>query len=148
MLTGLHPHQTGIGILTENLAPEGYAGNLNQNCVTIAEVLKPQGYRTYMSGKWHLTNDFNEKHTWPLQRGFERFYGTLTGAGSFFDPATLTRDNDNIEHEAKADSDFYYTDAISDNAVSFIHDHQRASSDQPFFLYVALYGAPLAAPCT
>lgn len=142
LLTGLHPHQTGIGILTENLAPEGYAGNLNERCITIAEALKPHGYRTYLSGKWHLTNDvFREKHTWPLQRGFDRFYGTITGAGSFFDPATLTRDNGNIEHEAQADPDFYYTDAIGDNAVSFIQDHQQGTSDRPFFLYVA-YTAP------
>ena len=140
LLTGLHPHQTGIGVLTEDLAPEGYAGNLNTRCVTLAEVLRPHGYKTYLSGKWHLTNDFVDKHTWPLQRGFDRFYGTLAGAGSYFNPATLTRDNETAEHEAQTNPDFYYTDAISDNAVSFIHDHHRDET-QPFFLYVA-YTAP------
>ena len=81
LLTGLHPHQTGIGILTEDLAPEGYAGNLNERCVTLAEVMRPHGYKTYLSGKWHLTNDFVDKHTWPLQRGFDRFYRHPRGRG-------------------------------------------------------------------
>ena len=54
MLTGLHPHQTGVGILTYDSGPEGYAGNLNQRCVTIPQALKRNGYRTYMSGKWHV----------------------------------------------------------------------------------------------
>jgi arylsulfatase A-like enzyme len=57
LLTGLHPHQTGIGILTYDSGPEGYAGNLNRQCVTIAEVLKGGGYRTYMSGKWHVSSN-------------------------------------------------------------------------------------------
>ena len=104
LLTGLHPHQTGVGILTYDSGPEGYAGNLNQRCVTIAEVLKANGYRTYMSGKWHVASSLTQPtDTWPLQRGFDEFYGTIIGAGSFYDPNTLTRGNENIEHEAKAD---------------------------------------------
>ncbi|TDF97480.1 arylsulfatase [Paenibacillus piri] len=142
LLTGLHPHQTGIGILTEDDGPDGYPGNLNRNCVTIAEALGGSGYRTYMSGKWHVAHDFTgEKHTWPKQRGFDRFYGTIAGAGSFYDPNTLTRDNENIEHEAEENRDFYYTDAISDNAVRFIRDHQEQYAAKPYFLYVA-YTAP------
>ena len=54
MLTGLHPHQTGVGILTYDSGPEGYAGNLNHRCVTIPQALKRNGYKTYMSGKWHV----------------------------------------------------------------------------------------------
>ncbi|MCE5279062.1 MAG: arylsulfatase [Planctomycetaceae bacterium] len=141
LLTGLHPHQTGIGVLVENLLPEGYAGNLNRRCATIAEVLRPAGYNTYMSGKWHIAGDwFNDKSNWPCQRGFDRFYGTLAGAGSYYNPNTLTRQNDNIEHEAQA-ADFYYTDAISDNAAAFVADHARAGGEAPFFMYVA-YTAP------
>src|SRR5690606_33320123 len=67
--------------------------------------------------------------------------GTIIGAGSFYDPNTLTRGNENIEHEAKADDAFFYTDAISDQAVQYIVDHHRDSPDQPFFEYVA-YTAP------
>ena len=141
LLTGLHPHQTGIGILTYDSGPEGYAGNLNQQCVTIAEVLKTGGYRTYMSGKWHVSSNLKEPtDSWPLQRGFDAFFGTIIGAGSFYDPNTLTRGNVNAEHEARADG-FFYTDAISDQAVRFIRDHHADHPGTPFFEYVA-YTAP------
>ena len=141
LLTGLHPHQTGIGVLTYNMGPEGYAGNLNRRCVTIAEALKASGYRSYLSGKWHVAGNLTQPtDSWPLQRGFDEFYGTIIGAGSFYDPNTLTRGNTNIEHEAKAPG-FFYTDAISDNAVQFIRRHQREHAGQPFFEYVA-YTAP------
>jgi arylsulfatase A-like enzyme len=141
LLTGLHPHQTGIGVLTYNMGPEGYAGDLNRRCVTIAEALKPSGYRSYLSGKWHVANNLvKPTDSWPMQRGFDGFYGTIIGAGSFYDPNTLTRGNDNIEHEAKAPG-FFYTDAISDNAVAFIREHRKAHAGQPFFQYVA-YTAP------
>ena len=141
LLTGLHPHQTGIGVLTYNMGPEGYAGNLNDRCVTIAEVLKGKGYRSYLSGKWHVAGNLTQPtDSWPLQRGFDEFYGTIIGAGSFYDPNTLTRGNENIEHEAKAPG-FFYTDAISDNAVDMIRRHRRDHADKPFFQYVA-YTAP------
>jgi arylsulfatase len=141
LLTGLHPHQTGIGILTYDEGPEGYAGNLNQKCVTIAEVLRAGGYRTYMSGKWHVASNLKQPtDSWPLQRGFDEFYGTIIGAGSFYDPNTLTRGNENVEHEARAPG-FFYTDAISDQAVDYLREHRAQHADQPFFAYVA-YTAP------
>lgn len=141
MLTGLHPHQTGVGILTYDSGPEGYAGNLNQRCVTIPQALKASGYKTYMSGKWHVASSLTKPtDTWPLQRGFDEFFGTIIGAGSFYDPNTLTRGNANAEHEARAEG-FFYTDAISDQAVAYIEQHARAHPDQPFFEYVA-YTAP------
>jgi len=141
LLTGLHPHQTGVGILTYDSGPEGYAGNLNHRCVTIPQALKRNGYRTYMSGKWHVASSLAKPtDTWPLQRGFDEFYGTIIGAGSFYDPNTLTRGNENIEHEAKAPG-FFYTDAISDQAVDYIERHAREHPGAPFFEYVA-YTAP------
>ena len=142
MLTGLHPHQTGVGILTYDSGPEGYAGNLNHRCVTIPQALKRNGYKTYMSGKWHVASSLTKPtDTWPLQRGFDEFFGTIIGAGSFYDPNTLTRGNENIEHEAKADPTFFYTDAISDQAVAYIDKHADESPGTPFFTYVA-YTAP------
>lgn len=141
MLTGLHPHQTGVGILTYDSGPEGYAGNLNQRCVTIPQALKTIGYRTYMSGKWHVASSLTKPtDTWPLQRGFDEFFGTIIGAGSFYDPNTLTRGNANAEHEARAEG-FFYTDAISDQAVAYIDQHASTHRGQPFFEYVA-YTAP------
>ena len=143
LMTGLYPHQVGVGHMMGDRGQPGYRGDLSRNCLTIAEALKTAGYRTYMTGKWHVTrfvrprNDA-EKHNWPRQRGFDRFYGTITGAGSFFDPWTLTRDNTYIVPDSKG---FYYTDAISSNAVKFISDHASRHADKPLFLYVA-YTAP------
>lgn len=141
LLTGLHPHQVGIGILNYDDSPEGYPGDLSDDCVTIAESLKPAGYRSYLSGKWHVAGDIHTpSHSWPTRRGFDKFFGTLEGAGSFFQPRTLTRGETNVEHEAD-DPGFYYTDAISDNAVTFLREHEQEAPDAPFFLYVA-YTAP------
>ncbi len=140
LLTGLHPHQCGIGVLTDDTGPEGYSDDLNQNCVTIAEVLRSAGYRTYMSGKWHMSHELNTpSDSWPNQRGFDEFYGTIVGAGSYFHPKSFIRNNEHIEQEAIDDDSFYYTDAISDQAVDYIK--RQAGSDKPFFLYTA-YTAP------
>ena len=84
------------------------------------------------------------QHNWPFQRGFDRFYGTIHGGGSYYDPYTLTRDNTQIspyaDPEYKPES-FYYTDAISDHAVRFLAEHGRQHADKPFFLYVAFTAA-------
>ena len=140
LLTGLYAHQAGIGEMTNKAGKPGYLGDLSRNAVTIAEALKPAGYRTYMSGKWHVANNLDpdgDKSNWPLQRGFERFYGTIIGAGSFYDPWTLTRGNQAITPENDPEyqpETFYYTHAISDNAVRYIEEHD---SEDPFFIYVA-----------
>lgn len=142
IMTGLHPHQTGIGILTYYVGPEGYSGNLTTQCNTIPEILKTKGYSTYLSGKWHITSDLNRPNgAWPTERGFDEFYGTIIGAGSFYNPNTLTRGTENIEHEAQNDPDFFYTDAISDQAAKYITTHTEKGLNSPFFLYVA-YTAP------
>lgn len=148
LLTGLHPHQTGIGVLTNDDRPRGYPGTINDRCVTIAEMLKAAGYATCLSGKWHLASDMrNPNDGWPTRRGFDRFFGTLTGCGSYFQPGTLTRGESNAEDEA-LDSQFFYTDAIADEASAFVRDHHRQQSDEPFFLYVAFTAPhwPLHAP--
>jgi arylsulfatase len=75
-----------------------------------------------------------------MQRGFDRFFGTIIGAGSFYDPNTLTRGNENVEHEARRPG-WFYTDAISDQATAFIDEHCRDHAGVPFFEYVA-YTAP------
>lgn len=141
LLTGLYAHKTGMGWMTaSNLGTPGYTGDLNENCVTIAQVLKPAGYRCYVSGKWHVTHDKymgadGPKHNWPLQRGFDRFHGSLTGGGSYYKPKALTLDNKRI----KVPKDFYYTDATAEYAVKFINDHYKKHSKKPFFLYTAFY---------
>ncbi|MDP8243216.1 MAG: arylsulfatase [Candidatus Hinthialibacter antarcticus] len=137
LLSGLYSHQAGVGHMMTDRNLPGYRGNLNRNCVTIAEALKGAGYSTYMSGKWHVTPNIKpdgSRDNWPRQRGFDRFFGTIHGAGSFFDPNTLTLDNNFI---APWDG-FYYTDAISDYASHFIENHRE---DNPFFMYVSYTAA-------
>ncbi len=150
LLSGLYAHQAGVGHMMGNYGLPQYQGELNRNCVTIAEALRPAGYRTYMSGKWHVTpyeaGEIAKPDTsnWPLQRGFDRFYGTIHGAGSFFDPNSLTRDNQYITPDNDPDykpETYYYTEAISDYAVRYINDHKREAEGQPFFMYVAYTAA-------
>jgi arylsulfatase len=147
LLTGLYPHQASVGHMMEDKGKDGYRGDLNSNSVTIAEVLRLAGYRNYAVGKWHVTRHTQptgSKHNWPLQRGFEHYYGTLQGAGSFYDPYTLTRDNTQISAYADREykpAAYYYTEAISDHAVRFIQDHHHDHDDKPFFLYVAYTAA-------
>ncbi|SDW32424.1 arylsulfatase [Lutibacter oricola] len=136
LLTGLYPHQVGVG----GMVGHGY-GDLNNKCVTIAEALKTNGYATYMTGKWHVadSNTNDDIHNWPIQRGFDKFYGTIKGVGSYFDPYTLTNNNENVK--LKPDDKFYYTDAISDSTVTFLDKHFKQKANKPFFFYVA-YTAP------
>ncbi len=149
LLTGLYPHQAGIGHMVSDYGIPEYQGYLRDDCVTIAEALKLGGYQTYMSGKWHVGGGYNPlaPETWhpgepghptPCQRGFDRYYGTLDGAGSYFHPHAMLED-DTITYPESASGDFYYTDAISDRAVAMIEE--AAQADAPFFLYVA-YTAP------
>ena len=101
LLTGLYSHQAGIGLMTGDRGYDAYRGDLNRQCVTLAEALNSD-YQNYMSGKWHVTRHVNPQgpnFNWPLQRGFDRFYGTIIGAGSFYDPATLCRGNQFITPE-------------------------------------------------
>jgi len=149
LITGLYPHQAGVGHMMNDRGYEGYRGDLNRHSVTIAEVLGTAGYQNYMTGKWHVTKvtrpkTDEDKFNWPLQRGFDRFYGTIHGAGSFFDPNTLTRDNNFISPYADpeyAPDRFYYTNAIADQAVRFIEEHDARYGDSPFFLYVPFTAA-------
>ena len=145
LLTGLYSHQAGIGQMSEDPEkPEeyhwgtpGYQGFLNRHCVTIAEALKTNGYHTYMTGKWHVGMQGKEK--WPLQRGFDRYYGILSGAASYLKPQGLrglTVDNKNLD--PPTDPDYYTTDAFTDYAIRFIKEQK---DEKPFLLYLA-FNAP------
>ncbi len=146
LLTGLHPHQTGIGILTDVDPPGGYPGSLNDRCATLAEMLAAEGYATGLSGKWHLSSNRTEPvDSWPTRRGFEHFFGTIVGGGSYFSPLALYRGETDASAETAAEG-FYYTQAIAEDAVSFIRE--SAEADRPFFAYVAFTAPhwPLQAP--
>ena len=153
LLTGLNPHQAGVGWMTSTLpnSTDAYQGYLNERCVTIAEVLKGAGYRTFLSGKWHVGNAYDPQRpdTWragepgwptPTQRGFDDFYGTLDGAGSFWNPHSLMDGESFIRPESP---DFYYTDAISDNAVR--PHRRRPRSPEALLRLRGVHRAALAA---
>lgn len=147
LLSGVYAHQAGIGQMTGDGGQPGYRGDLGRDVITIAELLKTAGYRTYMAGKWHVTKQLKpdgDKSNWPIQRGFDRFYGTIIGAGSLFDPWTLTRGEEAItpdnDEEYQPDQ-YYYTDAISDYAARYVKEHEQESKEDPFFLYVSYTAA-------
>src|ERR1051325_6153211 len=81
LLTGVYAHQAGAGHMVQDKGFPAYQGKLNDKCVTIAEVLKPAGYHTAMSGKWHVGED---RPHWPTDRGFERYFGLISGASNYF----------------------------------------------------------------
>lgn len=142
LLTGLHPHQAGVGHMVWAGPTPSYAGYLNDSCTTIAEVLRARGYQTFMSGKWHVGGNYDalDRTSWrpgdpgfptPLQRGFDHFFGTLTGSSSYYQPATLMAEDVLVDQE---DPEWYYTEAIADEAARMLAQRDR---DQPFFLYLA-----------
>ena len=103
LLTGLYPQEAGIGHMGTNLGSPAYQGYLREDAVTIAEHLRAGGYKTLMSGKWHVGGDYPAReydrwtpgtsdHPTPRQRGFDRFYGLLDGAAHFFAPHVMVED--------------------------------------------------------
>jgi len=142
LLTGLYAHQAGIGHMVGNKGYPAYQGYLNEKCVTIAEVLKLAGYRTLMSGKWHVGE--NRPH-WPVDRGFDKHYGLISGGANYFDITKAKAKG--VKRKMAIDDKpymppkegYYITDAFSDNAVKFIDSYGRGK--EPFFLYLA-YTAP------
>jgi arylsulfatase len=140
MMTGLHPHQAGVGHMTsenewtlrrnEQIGNPAYQGYLNRNCVTMAEALGGAGYQTFMSGKWHIGT---WRPNWPIDRGFDRYFGIIRGASDFFNPnpdKKLMLEDEPFEPP----EDFYTTDYFANYGAQFIRE---AEEEDPFFLYTA-----------
>jgi len=142
ILTGLYSHQAGVGHMTGNYGVPGYIGHLSKNCVTIAEALKPAGYRTFATGKWHV--GAKERDWWPLQRGFDRFYGVPEGGGFYFSPTagrSVVLDNE-VVHTKDGEpvpKGWHSTDAWTDYGIKFIVE--AVERKEPFFWYLA-HNAP------
>ena len=132
LLTGVYPHQAGVGAMGADWKIRGYRGRLVEEVVTIPEVLRAAGYHTFMTGKWHLSKT-NDEHG-PNGRGFQRFYGILDGMASFFRPEGLMEDGAVVKD---LPADFYFTDAIADKTIQYVNEHLDANAGQPFFGYVA-----------
>lgn len=148
LLTGLYAHQTGLGDMTytKDRGPKhpGYRGRLMECCVTLAEVLKPAGYRTYQTGKWHVGD--KKQKWWPLGRGFDHCYSCPEGGGFYFRPADfkderrVIRDNTVLyDQQNDPPKEWYATDAWTDEGLKLIES--AAQDDQPFFWYLA-HNAP------
>lgn len=147
LLTGVYAQQAGIGHMTETGTENlpAYQGRLSDRAVTIAEVLRAAGYQTGMVGKWHVGGRVPidedgvprvDTSLHPMDRGFERFWGTLMGAGSYFAPTSLLDGRSPVGDWAGQHlEDFYYTDAIGERSARMIE--AMASGGEPFFAYVA-----------
>lgn len=135
LLTGLYPHQAGVGDMTADQGQPGYRGSLQPNCVTFAQVLKTAGYRTSMVGKWHVGDNIS-----PVDRGFENFYGWTRGYGvnSWYE-RTMIRLPAGAPQRTYQPGEFFATDALTDHALDFLAGMRQAKA--PWLLYVA-YQAP------
>lgn len=153
LLTGRNSHAAGVGYVAH--ADPGFPGQameLADDVSTLAEELRENGYSTLMVGKWHLCKDADvtdtgSKRSWPLQRGFDRFYGIMDGMTDMFHPHALYRDNTRVTPESYEDG-YYFTDDITDEAVGMVRSVNASDPSKPFFLYFAhgAVHAPLNAP--
>lgn len=147
LMTGLYPHQAGVGQMVYNNWGEGYLGHLNEQCVTIGEVLQQAGYTTLMTGKWHVGHQ--NKDVWPSNRGLDHFYGihkhvdsyfkVLPGCPIYLDGKKVIPPTDDPQNALHPKEDFYTTDVFTDYALKFLEE--ETNDEKPFFLYLA-YNAP------
>ncbi|WP_235736024.1 arylsulfatase [Nocardioides alcanivorans] len=142
LLTGRNSHAVGIGGVC-NVDPgyPGYAAELAPNQPTIAETLRDQGYSTMAIGKWHLCKERDlgvggSRHSWPVQRGFDQFYGFLEAQTNFFHPHQLFEGNNPVDVDQYPEG-YYLTDDLTDRAVRMITDTVTGEPEKPFFMYFA-----------
>ncbi|UJH67832.1 arylsulfatase [Allomuricauda sp. SCSIO 65647] len=151
LLTGVYPHQAGVGRMVYGDYGGAYQGFLNRTSVTLAEVLKEAGYKTMMSGKWHVGH--KESQQWPTGRGFDRFYGinihvdsywkVLKNCDVYLDGKLHIPATDDPKNDLHPEQDWYTTDVFTDYGIHFLNQEvaEAQDGDRPFFLYMA-YNAP------
>jgi arylsulfatase len=143
LMTGRNHHAAGLGIVTEFATGyPGYAGRLTKRAATLAEMLRPQGYNTFVVGKWHLmplreATAAGPFDAWPLQRGFDRWYGFPAGYTDQWSPE-LCEGNEIIETPRRPG--YHVSDDLVDHAIQYVRDQQSVATGKPFFLYTA-FGA-------
>ncbi|WP_280440471.1 arylsulfatase [Nocardia brasiliensis] len=154
LLTGINSHRAGFGFVAN--ADPGYPGlrlELADDALTLPEILRDNGYATYAVGKWHLVRDATmnpaaHRDSWPTQRGFDRYYGSLEGLNSFYYPNQLVSDSSVVDVE-EYPADYYLTDDLTDKAIAYLKDLRAHDAGKPFFLYfahVAMHGPLQAKP--
>ena len=142
LLTGLNPHRAGFGFVAHT--DPGYPGftcELPAAAPTLAESLRAGGYATFAVGKWHLTlesrlHDGADRSSWPLQRGFDRYFGSMDGFTSLHHPHRLVRDN-SVDPRTEFPPGYFLTDELVDEALGMIDDLRANDAERPFFLYFA-----------
>jgi arylsulfatase len=142
LLTGRNPHAVGAGLVS-NADPgfPGYSGELPANQPSLAEMMRANGYITFAVGKWHLCkdsdlNEAGDRNSWPLQRGFDEYYGFLEALTNFHHPHRLYDGNRAIQVDRYPDG-YYLTDDLTDQAIRMIRGAKAANPSKPFFLYFA-----------
>ncbi len=151
LLTGRNAHAVGVGNIAEwGRDHPSYKGWIREDAATLAEILRPEGYSTLATGKWHLTPLGDQNGTgpfdhWPVQRGFDRWYGFHSSAADHWHPEMF--ENTSAAYPEKTD-DYHLSADLSDRSIAYVRDHIAANPDNPFFLHLA-FGAchfPLHAP--
>lgn len=140
LLTGLNSHMAGMGHVAHfDPGFPGYAMELRDNAITMGDLFQENGWASLMVGKWHLCKDSQlseagPKHSWPLQKGFERFYGILGGFTNFHQPHRLYEDNHALDIDQYPD-DYYFTDDLTDQALKMIKELRSSNPTKPWFMY-------------
>jgi arylsulfatase A-like enzyme len=146
LLTGKNPHSVGCGwIAHANPGFPGYKSEIARDAPTLAEILRAEGYSTMMVGKWHNTwghdvHEAGDRSSWPVQRGFDKFYGFLDAETSYFHPERLYDGNNPVEVDAYP-ADHFATDDWTNRALRWMKEHHASEPTHPFFMYVA-FNAP------
>jgi arylsulfatase len=142
VLTGRNHHSCGMGRITDLATGfPGYDATIPRSIGFLPEMLVPRGYAAYAVGKWHLTPEW-ETHlgapraSWPLGRGFERFYGFFGGETNQFAPS-LVHDNHRELTPRSHEDGYHLTEDLADRAIEFVTDLRHVEPDKPFFLYFA-----------
>jgi arylsulfatase len=140
--TGMNPHRAGFaGVANFDPGFPGWTMEIDPSIETLPEALRTAGYATYAVGKWHLTLDSRmhggaPRGSWPLQRGYERFYGILEGWTNLHQPHALVRDNSPVDVDQYPEG-YYFTDDITDQAIRYLKELRAHDATRPFFLYLA-----------
>ena len=137
--TGRNHHSVGMGCLSNfDSGYPGYRGKIDPDAPTLAEMLKPHGYRSYYLGKWHVTPLTQTGPTgpfdgWPLGRGFDRFYGFLDAETDQYSPE-MVRDNSHVAVAGNYETGYHVTEDLADNAIEMLAGHTAGVPDAPWML--------------
>lgn len=140
--TGRNPHRAGFaGVANFDPGFPGWTMEIDPSVETLPEAMRAVGYATYAVGKWHLTRDAAmhggaPRTSWPLQHGYERFYGILEGWTNLHQPHQLVRDSSPVDVDEYPDG-YYFTDDITDQAIRYLKELRAHEAERPFFLYLA-----------